>query len=205
MKNVTLLFLSLCLPAFAAPTNVTLNANVSLQGGSFFTGGWGGGLVVSPQTVVDGTFLPEQWQWDQGGVWWDATDGSDRSIVMNLSSTASIERLIAQVDDNDAYELYYRDLSDNSWQLAWDVPNYDAYGWGLITRPVPGNYAAMYDLASPIVTNALMIKGNLSNGDQLFAVSEVQAWGTVVPAPGALLLASTGLILVNWLRTRRAF
>lgn len=204
MKKIISLFLLLSLPVVSAPTNVALNANVSLQGGSFFTGGWGGGITVSPQTVVDGVFLPEQWQWDQGGVWWDDTDGGSRYIVMDLNCTASIDKFIAQVDDNDAYELYFRDLSDSSWQKVWDIPNYDQVGWGLLTRPVPGDYAAMYELASPIVTNALMIKGNLYSSDRLFSVSEVQAWGTVVPAPGALLLTSTGLILVNWLRNRRA-
>ncbi|MFC1794635.1 hypothetical protein ACFL3Q_13725, partial [Planctomycetota bacterium] len=39
-------------------TNVALNANVTLNGGSFFTGGFGAGLVVNPNTVVDGVFLP---------------------------------------------------------------------------------------------------------------------------------------------------
>jgi hypothetical protein len=46
-------------------TNVALNANVTLNGGSFFTGGWGG-LVVNPNTIVDGVFVPRGTQWDQG-------------------------------------------------------------------------------------------------------------------------------------------
>ena len=44
--------------AIAAPTNVALGASVTLNGGSFFTGGWGSGATVSESTVVDGVFLP---------------------------------------------------------------------------------------------------------------------------------------------------
>ena len=40
-------------------TNVALNANVTLNGGSFFTNGPGGGLVVNPDTIVDGIFVPQ--------------------------------------------------------------------------------------------------------------------------------------------------
>ena len=32
--------------------NVALNADVTLHGGSFFTGGWGGGLIVNADTIV---------------------------------------------------------------------------------------------------------------------------------------------------------
>lgn len=59
----------------AVPRNVALNGTVSLNGASFFTGGWGGGLTVSADTTVDGVFLLRGTQWDQGAVWWDSNDG----------------------------------------------------------------------------------------------------------------------------------
>ena len=86
------------------------------------------------------------------------------------------------LDDNDAYKLYYWDISSSSWQLVWDVPNYDVVpdpaNWGMQTRPNPDDDTERYMLASPIVTNALKFEGNMADtGDKLFSVSEIQAYG----------------------------
>lgn len=73
-----------------------------------------------------------------------------------------------QADDNPGYLLYYWDLVTNEWLLAWDVPNYDEYGWGMRTRPNPSDDTERYVLPSPIVTNALKFEGNMSEGGQKF-------------------------------------
>ena len=80
MKNQPLrvtmiaLMLVLCaaIPANAEVSNIALSATVELVGAPFFSGGWGGGLVVAPGTVTDGIFLPRANQWDLGPVWWDS-------------------------------------------------------------------------------------------------------------------------------------
>lgn len=176
----------------AAPINVAAGKTVSLHDGAFFTGGWSGGAIVSPDTIVDEIFLPSGNQWDQGAVWWDDTDGIANHITIDLDGTFRIESFIAQVDDNDAYLLEY--WNGSSWLTAWDIPNYDQLGWGLLTRPDVNDNSVAYLLPTEIITSALRVSGNLSNGDNLFAVSEIQAYGYNAPEPSMLLLLGSALL-----------
>ncbi len=178
--------------------NIALNKEVNLKG-SFFVGGWGGGLIADPATVTDGMLFPQSHQWDQGTIWWDANlqGSSKNSINIDLSGNFSIESFIIQVDDNDAYLIEYHDIASNTWQVAWNVPNYDYYNginlWGMQTRPDPTNSSKQYFLSAPIVTDELRLTGNRSNSDRLFAVSEVQAFGHAVPEPSIIPLALIGI------------
>lgn len=159
--------------------NVAENKAVSLYG-QFFTNGWGGGWTVAASTVVDGTFLPRGKRWDQGAVWWDARDGLTRSIVIELGGSFRISSVVVQADDNDGYLLYARDPASNAWSLVWRIPAVG--GWGMQARPSPADDRLRHDLAAPVVTDALMIEGNMGVGDRLFSVSEVQAFGASLGA-----------------------
>jgi len=176
--------------AMSDVTNVALNKSVTLAGGNFFENGWGGTTVVSPDTVVDGLFLPRSTQWDQGAVWWDSNDGAQRSVMINLLGTFSIESFIVQADDNDAYKLYYWNLNSSEWLLAYLVPAIG--GWGMQTRPDPTDNTERYLSGAPITTNALKFEG--FGGDLLYSVSEIQAYGTAVPEPTLLILLCSGLL-----------
>ncbi len=205
MKKLFSIILLSILVAFgasaeAAPTNVAFGASVTLNG-SFFTGGWGGGVAGTPQSLVDNWFFAQGSQWDQGTVWWDAgqAGGAPQNVVINLLGTYSIVGFIVQADDNDAYLLEYWDIGSSSWLPAWYVPNYDLYNgedfWGLQTRPNPYNNSYLYTLPASIVTNQLRISGVLSDSDGKFALSEVQAYGyAYVPEPSVLLLLGAGIL-----------
>ena len=194
-------------PLFAGPLfNVAFNKDVVLDPeNGFFVGGWDDGVVSPADSVVDGVFLPEGSQWNQAGsVWWDQNGQNDvgQAIYIELGQKVEIEKLIAQVDNNDSYIVSYRNLDTGEWEAVWYINSVN--GWGLLTRPNPNDLNEMYVLSTPIETDALKIEGNLDlDTDKLFAVSEIQAYGSIVPAPGSLLLAFMGITLAGYIKHRK--
>jgi hypothetical protein len=189
--------------ASSGGVNVALGKPVTLSGGSFFTGGWGGGQMVAAGTLTDGVFVPRSTQWDQGPIWWDARDGVTRYLTVDLGGRFWLDSLILQGDDNDQYRVSARD-PNGTWMQVWVAPA--TGGWGMQTRPNSGDNTASYALPAPVLADQLRVE-NDPYTDGYMSVSELQAFGRPVDAvvwlkldgdarnsvPGGMDALSTGI------------
>ena len=194
MFCVLIALASLCLPTMeiSAEENVALGKSVTLYGTMNGAAG---------STLTDGIFLGRGTSWTSGTVWWN---GTSAYAEIDLNGKYVINSMIAQADDNDAYLITYHDVLTGTWQTAWNVPNYDAYGSGMQTRPNPANHNDRYALASAITADALRFYA--VSGDNSYSVSEIQAYGnkvpTTAPEPTTMLLLGLGLAGVAGIRRK---
>ena len=181
-----------CLPAagMSAEVNVALGKAVTLNGTMYGAAG---------STLTDGIFRPRGTSWTSGTVYWN---GTAAYAEIDLGGTYVINSMIAQADDNDQYMVQFRDIATDSWWTAWTVPNYDGYGSGMQTRPDPADDTEKYVLETPITTDALRFYA--LSGDNSYSVSEIQAYGSAVPIPGALWLFAPGLAALAGFRKKLA-
>ena len=139
-----------------------------MKDGTFFTNGWGNGIVPEyPRSIVtDYTFFPQSHQWDQETVWW-STEAPE--LTIELDGEFWIEQLIVQADNNDRYQvsLHIPGTPDDQWVVVYEVPAVS--GWGMQTR-------APYTLDAPFLSDA--IRFNALDGDGLYSVGEIEALGT---------------------------
>jgi hypothetical protein len=166
----------LALLPFTHANSVTTGATVTLNG-TFFTdsGGYGPGIAAAPQDLVSGVFQPEQQQWNLDSAWWNGNDGPNNTIQIDLNGTFNITGFTVQADDNDTYEIDYL-TPGNTWLAAWVIP--PPGGYGLTTSSTT--------LGSAITATELRVEA--LNGDDLYAVSQVEAFGQAAGVPD---LAST--------------
>jgi len=181
-----------CLPAtgISSEVNVALGKAVTLNGTMYGAAG---------STLTDGIFRPRGTSWTNGTVYWG---GTAAYAEIDLDGIYVISSMIAQADDNDEYMVQFRDIATDSWWTAWTVPNYDGYGSGMQTRPNPADDTEKYVLETPITTDALRFYA--VSGDGSYSVSEIQAYGNVVPIPGALWLFAPGLAALAGFRKKLA-
>lgn len=171
-----------------AQVNVALNKPVTVVSDQIDAG--------DLATLTDGVFLARGNEWTMGTVNWTEVD---TTLEIDLQGTFELFGAIVQADDNDGYQLEYHNTVSDTWELLWDLPNFDAFGNGMQTRPNPENDAEIFVFNTPVVTDKVRVKGG--DGDSLYALSEVQVF-TRVPAPGAAMLAASALTFVAGRRRR---
>ncbi len=176
MKRSAILLITLAF--LLLPSLVRAADNVALNKPLTYDGSFGGG---TDGRAVDGIFMARGTYWKSGSLWWI---GLSPKVIIDLQGTYVIDSLIVQADDNDAYQVEY--WNGSTWQTAWEVPNYDAYGAGLQTRPNPDDNNERYLLPAPIITNKLRFSA--TSGDDSYSVSEIQAFGTPASTTGAAFI-----------------
>jgi hypothetical protein len=192
-KSLGIIIGLLTLLSVARADSVTLGSSVVLSG-TFFTDddAWAPGLPAAPNDIVDGIYQPTNQQWNINSIWWNGGTHPENAILINLFGTAEITGFTVQADDNDSYRIEYWGL-DSAWHTAWDV--WPVFTYGLDSRSII--------LASSITTNLLRVTA--TGGDNYYAVSEVEAFGTAIPDEGVagLMLAGALGLLVAARRLRR--
>jgi len=152
---------------------------------------WGPGSAAATQvSAVDGNFMPETTQWNNGSWWWDedlsvnpniASYARPMGIDITLNNTVTVNRFVMQADDNDTYRVEWWDGAN--WQLAWNVGAVNSFG--LVTRDSG-------ILGTAITTDKLRVYA--TGGDGYYAISELQAFSAEVPEPGTLALAALAFV-----------
>lgn len=199
MKNLAVALAFAGLSCGAMADNVALNGSVALSGAGFGdSGGWSGGVLAAPSTLTDGSFLAAGTQWNIGTVYWRGDYGVDSiAIKLNLgpNQAALVNRFLIQADNDNNYFVEYRDLA-NVWHPATTLA--PDRGWGISTGGE--------DLLTPILATAFRITGAPGSGDNLFSVSEFQAFGDVVavPEPATYGMLGAGLALLGLISRRKS-
>lgn len=203
-----------------ADVNVALGKPVTLVGTFWEDAGWPAGTPAAPGLVVDGIFLPRGIPWNFDTVYWMPAISTThyvppQTIDIDLMGTYQIESLIIQADDNDSYLVQYHDPGDDSWKIAWEVPNYDIYDGinvaGMQTRPDPLDNTVRFVLPSAITADAFRLSCPLWTSlqepgtDGWASISEFQAFADCrVPEPMTIGLLGLGLAGIIALRKKAA-
>jgi hypothetical protein len=147
-------------------------------------------------TLTDGILRPPMTVWQQGAVWWDATNqgSAANSIEIDLGGFRTLRAFSVQADDNDTYRIEVLNAAD-VWVTAWDIPAVG--GFGLQTRPDPSDPTAVFSLGAPIIGDRLRFTA--TGGDGFYSVSEINAF---VPEPVATSLLAFALAAIAAIRRK---
>lgn len=154
----------------------------------------GGGTYYHDKAlIIDGLFPAEGsvWTGSQCVYWY----GTGPWFTIDLGNSYWVEDIVVQVDNNDNYKVDYS-TDGSSWtNLLYISSGYGEIGWGMDTMStISGDpeYISQLDFSAKVEARYLKIYA--TGGDNMYSVSELQAYGTPVPLPGALWLLGSGFI-----------
>ena len=166
-----------------AYSNVALNQPVTLNGAF----GPPPPPVAAAGTVDDGIFLPENTDWQTGTVWWQ--NDLSPTVTITLDQAYYVNKFRLQADCNDNYDV----RAYNGPTLVYTA-SFPTKGWpGMITRDdiVLGSFITIDRLVCQV-----------TNGDNYYSVSEIQAFGDPVPVTASLVLLCSGLLGLGFWRRK---
>ncbi len=162
-----------------------------------------GSFNNSPDVLIDGVMAGEGTVWSAStSVWWL---GISPSFVIDLGGVYTLQDLLVQVDNNDAY-LFEYSMDNSAWSDLFSIQvGYGEVSWGMDTMStdsLSGEYIAQLDF-SPV--NAQFLRVSAIGGDNLYAISEVQAFAAPVPEPSVVMLFGLGLLMLTGWNYRRQY
>lgn len=160
-----------------------------------------GSYTNSPGLIIDNIIPAEGSGWTSStNVYWH---GTDPIFTVNLGGVYTVEDVLIQVDNNDSYQVRYS-LDNVNWTGLFTISSgYGEVGWGMDTMSTQSGhpeYISQLDFV-PVLARYLQVQA--TGGDNAYALSEVQAFGSPVPIPGAFYLLGTGCAALAGLRRRR--
>ncbi len=184
-----------------ADTNVALGASVTVVSMPSYDS-YNNGTAGNLGKITDGTLLPEGTGYNSSTAINNAVEwnGKDTVFQINLGASYTINSLLVQADDNDAYYLQYLNLQTNTWTALYTAPIMSE-GVGIVTRPSEYDPTAIYTLPTSVTTDAVRIFGGNSYdnacinnicGQGGYALAQVELFGNPAPVP---LPASAWMLL----------
>ncbi len=149
----------------------------------------------SADLLIDGTIPAEKTGWTNStNVWWH---GTTPTFTIDLGSLCTVEDVLLQVDNNDYYNVEYS-TNGSSWNNLFSINSgFGEVGWGMDTMSTDSSNPEYIDEINFTPVSAQYLRIYATGGDNSYAVSELQAYGTTaapVPEPCTLLLMGSGIL-----------
>ena len=145
--------------------------------------------------LIDGYIPGEGTAWTAGtNVYWN---GTGTGFSLDFNKIYHLESMVLQVDNNDRYGVMYSTDNVNWFNLFVIEVYHGNVTWGMDTFYIPPEIGF-----TPV--DARYIRFSALGGDNMYAVSEIQAFGTssAVPEPVTMVLLGIGLTGILGLRRK---